>query len=144
VPAIDRRLTIFVLNKYLLCVSQTSAGTGVEANVLLQIVMTDAERNDENALLRKWMDEQIAGVIYGSLLTRNVDPPAGLTRHRAVNLNCYGSDARFASIVPVKRRGGEVATQALIDEGHRRIAFISGEPWMKASDQRLEGYERTL
>ena len=36
------------------------------------------------------------------------------------------------------------ATAALIAEGHQRIAFISGEPWMEASDQRMEGYERAL
>jgi len=113
-------------------------------NVLLQIVMTGADRNYENEILRKWTDEQIDGVIYGSILTRKVNPPDGLVRHKAVLLNCYDTDARFASIVPAERRGGEVATQALIDEGHRRIAFISGEPWMEASDQRLEGYERAL
>lgn len=37
-----------------------------------------------------------------------------------------------------------MATAALIAAGHRRIAFISGEPWMDASDQRMEGYERAL
>ena len=26
----------------------------------------------------------------------------------------------------------------MIDAGHRNIAFISGEPWMEASDQRME------
>lgn len=47
-------------------------------------------------------------------------------------------------MVPAERRGGEVATAALIAEGYRRIAFISGEPWMEASAQRMEGYERAL
>lgn len=37
-----------------------------------------------------------------------------------------------------------MATNALIEAGHKRIAFISGEPWMEASDQRMEGYERAL
>lgn len=46
--------------------------------------------------------------------------------------------------MPAERRGGEVATAALIAEGHKRIAFISGEPWMDASVQRMEGYERAL
>ncbi|MCB1441221.1 MAG: substrate-binding domain-containing protein, partial [Nitratireductor sp.] len=62
----------------------------------------------------------------------------------AVLLNCHDPDGRFPSVVPAERRGGEVATKALLDAGHRRIAFISGEPWMEASDQRMEGYERAL
>lgn len=32
----------------------------------------------------------------------------------------------------------------LIKTGHRKIAFITGESWMEAADQRLEGYERAL
>ncbi|MBE0414084.1 substrate-binding domain-containing protein [Yoonia sp.] len=46
--------------------------------------------------------------------------------------------------VPAERRGGETATRMLIETGHRKIAFISGESWMEAADQRLEGYERAL
>ena len=59
-------------------------------------------------------------------------------------LNCYDTDGKYLSVVPAERRGGEDATKALIAEGYKRIAFISGEPWMEASDQRMEGYERAL
>ena len=67
-----------------------------------------------------------------------------MARHRAVLLNCYDGDGQYTSVVPAERRGGEIATAALLEAGHRRIAFISGEPWMEASDQRMEGYERAL
>ncbi|MBQ1202405.1 MAG: substrate-binding domain-containing protein, partial [Loktanella sp.] len=45
---------------------------------------------------------------------------------------------------PAERRGGEEATKTLLQAGHRRIAFICGESWMEASEQRQEGYERAL
>lgn len=113
-------------------------------DVLVEVVMTGGDRAYEAAILRKWSTDRVRGVIYGSILTHRVAPPDALAGHRAVLLNCYEEKARLPSVVPAERRGGEVATQALIAAGHRRIAFISGEPWMEASDQRMEGYERAL
>lgn len=113
-------------------------------NVLVEVVMTGGDHAYEAAILRKWAADRVVGVIYCSILTRQVEPPEALSRHRAVFLNCHDDKRRFASVVPAERRGGEAATEALIRAGHRRIAFISGERWMEASDQRLEGYERAL
>lgn len=113
-------------------------------DVLVEVVMTGGDVAYEAAILRKWAADRVAGVVYGSILTRQVTPPDALSKHRAVLLNCYDADGHLPSIVPAERRGGEMATKALIDHGHRNIAFISGETWMEASDQRMEGYERAL
>lgn len=115
-----------------------------KSNVLVEIVMTGSDKLYEAEVLRKWSADRVEGVIYGSILTRSVTPPDGLAKHRSVLLNCYDPEKRYPSVVPAERRGGEKATKALIDAGHRNIAFISGEPWMEASDQRMEGYERAL
>ena len=113
-------------------------------NVLVEVVMTRGDRTYETAMLRKWEDERVEGVVYGSILTRNVRPPDALSKHMAVLLNCYDGDRRFRSVVPAERRGGEAATRMLVAAGHRKIAFVSGESWMEAADQRLEGYQRAL
>ncbi|MBI1415960.1 MAG: LacI family DNA-binding transcriptional regulator [Limimaricola sp.] len=115
-----------------------------KSDVLVEVVMTGGDRDYERAVLRKWAADRVAGVVYGSILTRQVTPPEALSMQRAVLLNCYEAKGRLPGIVPAERRGGEVATRALIDAGHRKIAFVSGEPWMEASDQRMEGYERAL
>jgi LacI family transcriptional regulator len=114
------------------------------SGVLVEVVMTGGDRGYEAAVLRKWAADRVEGVIYASILTRRVTPPDALARHRAVLLNCYDAEGSYASVVPAERRGGEAATRALLDAGHRRVAFISGETWMDASDQRMEGYERAL
>lgn len=115
-----------------------------KSGALVEVVMTGGDKEYEHDVLRKWAVDGVAGVVYASILTRRVTPPDALMRHRAVLLNCYADDDRLASVVPAERRGGEAATQALLEAGHRRIAFISGESWMDASDQRMEGYERAL
>lgn len=115
-----------------------------KANVIVEVAMTGGDPDYETEILKKWSGDNALGVIYGSILTRELTPPGALARHRSVLLNCNDPEGRYSSIVPAERRGGEVATAALIAQGHRRIAFISGEPWMEASDQRMEGYERAL
>jgi len=113
-------------------------------NVIVEIVMTGDNSDYEIEVLKKWAGDKALGVIYGSILTREIQPTDALSRHKSVLLNCYDQENRHSSVVPAERRGGELATRALIEAGHRRIAFISGEPWMEASDQRMEGYERAL
>ncbi len=115
-----------------------------KANNIVEVAMTGGNPELEAAILKKWAGDNVIGVIYGSILTRELTAPDSLSRHRAVLLNCHDTDGRYASVVPAERRGGKVATEALIAQGYRRIAFISGEPWMEASDQRMEGYERAL
>ncbi|MDU8910698.1 LacI family DNA-binding transcriptional regulator [Aestuariicoccus sp. MJ-SS9] len=113
-------------------------------DVLVEVVMTGGDTAYENAILRKWSADRVEGVVYGAILTRPVDPPDALGKHRAVLLNCHDAEGRLPSVVPAERRGGEAAARMLIEAGHRKIAFISGESWMEAADQRLEGYERAL
>ena len=113
-------------------------------DIIVEVVMTGGNPQYEAEVLKKWAQDGVVGVIYGSILTRKVALPDGLSRHRATLLNCYDAAGKYASVVPAERRGGEQATKALLDAGHRRIAFISGESWMEASDQRMEGYERAL
>lgn len=118
--------------------------TAWKENVLVEVVMTGGDKEYEASVLRKWAADRVEGVVYGSILTREVTPPDTLAKHRAVLLNCYEAEGRVPSVVPAERRGGEAATRVLIEAGHRKIAFITGENWMEASDQRLEGYERAL
>ncbi|MCE0506129.1 LacI family DNA-binding transcriptional regulator [Roseivivax sp. GX 12232] len=115
-----------------------------QSGVMTEVVMTGGDPDYEAAVLRKWQQDGVLGVIYGAILTREAQPPPGLAQHRAVLLNCHDPEARFPSVVPAERRGSEAAVRALIAAGHARIAYISGEPWMEASEQRLEGYERAL
>ena len=113
-------------------------------NAILEVAMTGADKSYEAAILQKWSQDKVQGIIFASIFTRQATPPDGLSMHRTVLTNCYDVEERFTSVVPAERRGGETATKALIDVGRKDIAYISGDPWMDASWQRQQGYERAL
>jgi LacI family transcriptional regulator len=90
--------------------------------------------------------QHISGLIYMTIFTREIVAPEFLHAldMPVVLLNCYTADYAFPAVVPSEIAGGQSATQHLIDHGHRRIATITGEPWMQAAQDRLEGYRRAL
>lgn len=89
-------------------------------------------------------DRSVIGVIYSTIFTRRVTLPAALRDVPTVLLNCYTEPRKHISILPSEIAGGFAATAHLTALGHRRIAFINGEPWMDASIQRLKGYRQAL
>ena len=93
------------------------------------------------AILR---DPSVVGIVYSTIFTRPVTPPPALLALPLALLNCHCPDRSAPSIVPGEVAGAYAATQYLIAKGHRRIAFINGEPWMEASVDRLKGYKQAL
>jgi len=104
------------------------------SNAELEAATLDAIRRDETVL----------GVIYATIFTRKVIAPFRDGDKPFVLLNCFSSDKRHASIVPAERDGGAAAARHLLEHGHRHIGFINGEPWMRASADRLHGFRRAL
>ncbi len=86
------------------------------------------------------------GVIYMAIFTRQLTVPALLYELDVpvVLLNCTSEDGAFPAVVPAEVKGGETATRHLIEQGHARIATITGEPWMDAARDRLAGYHDAL
>lgn len=88
----------------------------------------------------------ISALIYMTIFTREITAPDHLygLDIPVILLNCYTADYAFPSVVPSEIAGGQSSTRHLISRGHRRIATISGEPWMQAAQDRLKGYRRAL
>lgn len=89
-------------------------------------------------------DPSIVGLIYATIFTREIKLPNFPKDMPYVLLNCYASERQTVSIVPAEVAGGFNATDYLIKQGHQRIAFINGEPWMDAATERLKGYRQAL
>ncbi len=106
--------------------------------------MHDAEMEEKavQTLLAHGMSE----LIYMTIFTRKIELPACLLNLSipVVLLNCHSADHRLPAVIPAEAAGGHRATQYLIQNGHRRIGMITGEPWMEATRDRQKGYRRAL
>jgi LacI family transcriptional regulator len=112
--------------------------------ILVAQTMNDPEMEEKT--VRTLIGKGASALIYMTIFTRKVTLPAWINDLQVpvILLNCYTADHRFPAVVPGEVAGGQRATQHLIDHGHRRIAIITGEPWMEAASDRLKGYRKAL
>jgi LacI family transcriptional regulator len=113
-----------------------------EHGLIIAASVTRGDPELETAVQAQMARQPLAGLIYATIQTRRIKPPAA--RVPTVLLNCYVQTHSLAAVVPAELLGGYSATLHLIRAGHRRIAHIHGQPWMDASRDRLKGYRRAL
>lgn len=121
-----------------------AAEAAVEHGLMPLILPTTDDAAAEAAALGLLAGLQVAGVIYARLITQAVKPPSALARWPAILLNCHAFGDPFPSVVPGDLAAGTTATLALLDAGHRRVAFIGGDPIVEAARERLRGYRLAL
>jgi LacI family transcriptional regulator len=116
------------------------------AGDLVLVAQTHNDEELEAELIRTFAEQGVAGLVYMTIFTREVELPEQL---RVLDvpvylLNCYTTDQAYPAVVPSEIAGGQRSTRHLIEAGHRRIATITGEIWMEAAQDRLKGYRRAL
>lgn len=94
-----------------------------------------------DAVLR---DPSVAGVIFANSFIRELTVSSELSSLPTVLVNCYTRKTTFPTLLADDVSGGLAATEYLIRSGHTRIAMITGERWMNASADRLQGYRDAL
>lgn len=114
-------------------------------NVLL-VAQTMGDAVMEPRAVAALTRRSISALIYMTIFTREITAPDFLygLDIPVILLNCYTADYAFPAVVPSEIAGGQNSTRHLIGHGHRRIATITGEPWMQAAQDRLKGYRRAL
>ena len=110
-------------------------------NVLLGVSHGDP---DVEAGIVAGAGKPILGLIYGTILTRQVQLPPALAQMRKVLVNCYDENRAYSSVLPGDLLGGRMATEHLLSIGRRRIGLINGQHGVDASRDRLKGYKQAL
>lgn len=110
------------------------------------VIPVDNTKTHWDASLDLLKTSRLRGIIYSSIMTRSIEINDAVTRLGApiVLLNCYEESSRFPSVLPAEQNGGYRAARHLLERGHRRIAFVSGEMWMEAARSRRDGYRNAL
>lgn len=116
----------------------------LEYGVTMTLAVTRGEDEKEAVVFDQLLRQQLLGVIYGTILTRRVDPPKALNKWPSVLLNCYDAKRELPSVVPGDLVGGRAATEHLIKAGRKRIGIINGQHGIDASRDRLRGYKQAL
>jgi LacI family transcriptional regulator len=96
------------------------------------------------AAINELCEHQVDGLVLGVRLRGGAD----FVRELCRGVPFVALDAGFASDVPTvivdEQHGTRLATQHLLDLGHRQIACIAGPPGWSASKERRKGWVQTL
>jgi len=146
---------------YAVAIIKGAQDAAFERGQTLLVIDTEGEQAaaaDAVMRLRQWRAD---GLILAADYHRRVELPPGLGDLPAVLVDCFLDDQEAPSgvthddsaearrvplptVLPDEVQGGRLATQTLLDAGHRRIAFINGPDGYPASTGRLEGYREAL
>ena len=111
---------------------------------VLLVADTDGNRAAEDEAIAMMLEHQVHGVLYSSWFHHEVTVPPALENTDTVLVDCYASSSELPTVVPDEEQGGRVATEELLDGGHRRIAFLNTTTPSPAQAGRLAGYRAAL
>lgn len=115
-----------------------------ERNILL-VVNTGSSAEVEREAVALMLEHRVRGIVYSTWFHRPVELPPGIEEVPVMLVNCYKRDGGVPSVVSDELQGGRLATQVLVDHGHRRIGFLNApESEAPATFQRLEGHRDAL
>jgi LacI family transcriptional regulator len=111
---------------------------------LLLLVNTGGSNAQASRLISELLDRQADALIFAAVGTRSVVLPDAAARVPTVLVNCFVPHDPVPAILPDEVRGGRESTQALLDLGHRDIAYLTGKPSQWATKARLRGFGEAL
>lgn len=112
-------------------------------NVFLCNTEEDIER--EQAVLRSLEEKRVDGVLLCSPRLDEAALRSALRRHAAVvMINRRLGDPRFGVIAVDDERGGRIATEHLLNRGHRIIGYLTGPERSYSGQLRARGYRSAL
>jgi LacI family transcriptional regulator len=114
-----------------------------EGNLLL-LVNTGGSSQQAEQLIVELLDRQVDALIFAAVGTRAVALPEAARRVPTILLNCFTRHDTAPAILPDEERGGREAAQALLELGHRDIAYLTGKPSQWATKARLRGFRAAL
>ena len=96
---------------------------------LLLLVNTDGDPDVERSAVRELLDRRVDGLLFASMITREVTPRPELASVPSVLINCFPAPdgPQLPAVFPAEHAGGALAAQRLIDAGHRDIVCLAGD-----------------
>lgn len=118
-----------------------------EEGKLLLVVDADNDESHREAALETMIERKVEGIIYAAMFHQEVKLSERFHDVPTVLVDCFTKEDNFPSVVPDEVRGGQMATEYLIQKGHRRIGIITNDKLSTgypAPKGRLKGYKQAL
>ncbi|MFM6975117.1 MAG: LacI family DNA-binding transcriptional regulator [Agromyces sp.] len=115
-----------------------------ELGMLLLVANSNGRPEVEADQLRQLLAHQVDGLIYAKMFHQHALPPKGLGKTPMVMVDVVTPGSDVPTIVPDEVQIGRMATERLIEAGHRNIAFLNGGSSTPATRGRLQGYQDAL
>lgn len=115
-----------------------------ENGYILLVVNTNGVPDMRDAALNAMSDRHVDGIVYATMYHREVKPHKILYEFPSVLMDCFLADHSLPSVVPDEVMGGQVATEYLLKQGHRRIGLINFADDIPAKFGRHKGYQQAL
>jgi len=94
--------------------------------------------------IEKMHDHQAAGILYSSWYHHAVQPPRSLQELPTVFVNCFAEGDERPAVLPDEVQGGRLATELLINQGHRHVVFINSSEDAPSATGRGAGFEEAV
>lgn len=112
------------------------------AGIVPFIANTSESPIRQDAVLKSMLEQGVAGLIVAP--ARNT-PPDAFKRIEVAGVPIVFvmrrlADSRIPVVAPDNHRGGALAARHLIGKGHRRLAFLGGNPGISVYHERMEGF----
>lgn len=115
-----------------------------EHEKLLFLLDTGNDLQVEARAINIMRDHQVEGIIYATMYHREINRAQFPEDIPTILVNCFADDRSLPSIVPDEIGGGRLATETLLEHGHRRIGFVNVAAREPAPLGRLQGYRQAL
>jgi LacI family transcriptional regulator len=111
---------------------------------MLIIGETGGQADVASRLVADMRARRVEAIIFATTFHRPVKLDQTLGHTPAVLANCFEETHRFAQVVPDDEGGGYAAAEAVLQAGHRKIAFLQLTEGMVATDLRMRGFRRAM
>jgi LacI family transcriptional regulator len=111
---------------------------------VLMTVNIDKESHYRQRALDMLLERRVEGLLYASDYHREVDVPEEMRSVPSVLANCFSSRVSLPTLIPDEEGATRQATQLLLDQGHRCIAYIGLNPQSVAAPLRLSGFLKAM
>lgn len=113
------------------------------AGKTLMIADTAGRQDRVPGLFRTFQEHRVEGLIYVADHHLKLELPPMPADIPLVLANCF-DEAGTPAVLPDDFAGQKALTEALLDAGHRRIAYVSLPPRMIAAERRSAGWRAAL